>query len=286
MCLFAGGIERVSNTRIFAAPGPGARQRLVYSMALETAGSVAMILPLPLAPDAGKDGIRFIDLSGYAAFFDDLADLFGVMTLGAAGAVGEGVFDAGPIPVQQVGEFEASYVPSHDDWDRLDARFRLDPALWEQLPQYHDHGFAVFQLAPAARGGTQRIHPMAFDFATRTPGELFFPTVHIHDGQVHAEADFDHDLYCQLPAGHGLLESLGGAGAMAPPEVASDWMEPALVPDGWEPEPVDWMLSMELARDRIDLARSAALVDGSAPVLLRQLHGRFPNRDIVVPATG
>lgn len=38
---------------------------------------------------------------------------------------------------------------------------------------------------------------MAFSFASRYAKTLFFPTVHIHDGQVHANEDFDHDLYWQ-----------------------------------------------------------------------------------------
>lgn len=33
--------------------------------------------------------------------------------------------------------------------------------------------------------------------STRSPDKLFFPTIHIHDGQVHDAADFDHYLYYQ-----------------------------------------------------------------------------------------
>jgi hypothetical protein len=38
---------------------------------------------------------------------------------------------------------------------------------------------------------------MAFSFPRRDTKALFFPTVHIHDGKVHAKAGFDHALYCQ-----------------------------------------------------------------------------------------
>ena len=31
-----------------------------------------------------------------------------------------------------------------------------------------------------------RVHPMAFEFPTRSPDEIFFPTAHIHDGACHA----------------------------------------------------------------------------------------------------
>lgn len=39
---------------------------------------------------------------------------------------------------------------------------------------------------------------MAFRFRTRHPDRVFFPTVHVHDGEVHETADFDHQLYYQL----------------------------------------------------------------------------------------
>ena len=47
---------------------------------------------------------------------------------------------------------------------------------------------------------TRTVHPMAFEFPRRAPAALFFPTVHIHDGEVHETAMFDHRLYCQLGA--------------------------------------------------------------------------------------
>ena len=70
-----------------------------------------------------------------------------------------------------------------------------------KLPQYADWGFAVFKL----RKDATTVHPMAFSFPNAHPGKgLFFPTVHIHDGSVHAEEEFSHTLYCQTPSGnHG-----------------------------------------------------------------------------------
>lgn len=38
---------------------------------------------------------------------------------------------------------------------------------------------------------------MAFSFPSARAGHLFFPTMHIHDGEVHEKEDFDHTLYCQ-----------------------------------------------------------------------------------------
>jgi hypothetical protein len=44
---------------------------------------------------------------------------------------------------------------------------------------------------------------MAFRFPSALRTQIFFPTVHIHDGKVHAKEDFDHILYAQ--AGNNAL---------------------------------------------------------------------------------
>lgn len=186
----------VSATRIFARM-EGAEQALVYSMELSVAGEVAMILPVPVLPGSGDEALRFQSLEGREAFFDQLEALF-VVPPPASRSLG---FQLAPqakarpmLKVHAVGAFEASYVPGPGDFDRLDPRFRLPASVWEELGSYGDYGFAVFQLRP---GRKARVHPMAFRFLTRDPGRLFFPTVHVHDGKVHAEARFDHALFYQ-----------------------------------------------------------------------------------------
>ena len=108
------------------------------------------------------------------------------------------------IKVEQVGSFEASFVPSIKDFSRLDERFRLPTEVWDKLPAYKEFGFAVFQLMREKRGA-EKVHPMAFEFPRARPKLLFFPTVHIHDGTVHPQAHFDHFLYCQQSAGENLM---------------------------------------------------------------------------------
>ena len=88
-------------------------------------------------------------------------------------------------------------MPAVKDFARLDERFRLPATTWDALPDYKDHGFAVFKL----KSGEKHVHPMAFEFPRADHKRLFFPTVHIHDGKVHKTATFDHELYCQ--AGRG-----------------------------------------------------------------------------------
>src|SRR4029079_513166 len=100
------------------------------------------------------------------------------------------------LPVIPVGSFEASFVPTVNDFSRLDERFRLPGNAFDKLAGYKKYGFAVFKLKP----GEQKVHPMAFEFPTASTSRLFFPTVHIHDGKVHDRAGFDHALYCQSTA--------------------------------------------------------------------------------------
>lgn len=161
----------VSGTRIYAAAHDDGTQRIAYAMTVALPSDVAMVLPIPTPPRAA----------------------------------------ASTLVAHDVGDFEASFVPTLADFVRLDARFRMPDDVWSKLPAYEDWGFAVFKLrAPVPRRGVldflrpepprppRRQHPMAFDFPRRDAGELFFPTVHVHDGEVHPVAHFDHSLYAQL----------------------------------------------------------------------------------------
>jgi hypothetical protein len=158
-----------------------------------------------------------VNLEAYKAFFADLARAFPVSR--AAPSFGNGPVSGmapapAPLKVHDVGSFEASFVPSIADFDRLDERFRLPDRLWAALPQYREHGFAVFKLKSTG-AGTRNVHPMAFEFPRRDPGTVFFPTVHIHDGEVHPRATFDHVLYLQASAepGGDWAESAGNLGS-------------------------------------------------------------------------
>jgi hypothetical protein len=185
-------------------------------MTFSAAADLAMILPLPVPKGTADGAVRFIDLSSYPDFFRDLHSGFpepSARSLAKRGRLKAAA--AEPLPVEQVGSFEASFVPSVKDFARLDARFRMPDGVWDQLPQYRSFGFAVFKLKKEAR----TVHPIAFEFPRADDGTLFFPTVHIHDGIVHPEAYFDHALYCQatghLPSQDGWRESPRPAGRFA-----------------------------------------------------------------------
>lgn len=240
MCCFSRAIRSVSNTNIFARAGEGHTQFLVYGMTLDTKEDVAMVLPLPTAPGAGEAAVRFIDLHDYPDVFKDLRAGFPepqALRLSRAPTA----LAPASLKVVTVGNFEASFVPTLADFDRLDPRFRLPKGAWDKLPQYRAYGFAVFKLKP----GAAVIHPMAFTFPRAEAARLFFPTVHIHDGQVHRTARFDHALYCQI-----------------------------------ESAPKDWGPSFGPAKTFVKVDQAHGVVDGERVCYQHKIVGQHPNQDI------
>lgn len=252
MCCFSRAVELVGATKIFARGRRDGYQALVYSMNVLASEAVAMILPLPVPVGAADDAVRFVDLSGYPRFFEDLRSAFPSMAFAplSRGAAPAELVERQKLVVHRVGSFEASFVPTLADFARLDERFRLSPDVWGQLPQYADWGFAVFQLSPS--GDEQTLHPMAFEFPRRDPSALFFPTVHVHDGTVHDTAHFDHDLYCQA---EGILAAT-----------------------------LDWTASFGPLGDHVQESASRGLVRASAPGWTRAIHGKAKNEDVMLRA--
>lgn len=194
MCCFSRPVDFVRDTSIFARPVEGGKQLVAYGMSLRSREELAMILPIPVPVGTADGAVRFMDLSAYEDLFADLWKGFDHPQARSIGITcaspGKGL---ARLEVIKVGSFDASFVPTTADFARLDPRFRLPDGFWEKLSTYRDHGFVVFKL----RAGQQRVHPMAFTFPTRRPREIFFPTVHIHDGRIHDLAQFDHHLFAQ-----------------------------------------------------------------------------------------
>jgi hypothetical protein len=224
-------------------------------MKIQTKEDLAMILPIPVPSGSPDNAVRFINLKGYAAFFDDMPKGFPQPSLKGrvGGAEVEGLSVKPKLPVVDVGDFGASFVPSIRDFDRLDERFRLPDAAWDQLPRYRDYGFAVFKLKEGEAKKQQKVHPMAFEFPRADPFEkrLFFPTVHIHDGKVHPEAEFDHILYCQATGGEKLPMN-------------------------------EWVESLIVASQFLKVDKADGIVDGASHVHVRAVRGKRKNEDIVV----
>jgi len=253
----------VNNTNIFGRLTSRQTQFLVYQMTYESPGENAMILPLPVRLPVREESLRFIDLENYSDFFDDLDKGFPfeeeLFNIGCGGEIKSAV--PADLEVFNVGNYIASFVPSMADFSRLDPRFTLPQATWDKIPEYRDFGFAVFQLA----AGSLAPHPMAFEFEA-AGDSIFFPTVHIHDGEIHESEQFDHILYLQH-AGfdsrvHGYLNS----------HIADD--------------STGLIRSKYSAQDFCDPARSKGIVEGDLLVHRQLMQGPMPNKDTIIATTG
>lgn len=265
----------VTRTRIFARASSPDCQVLAYQMDFTSRQDVAMILPLPVSPGAGEDALRFLSLEHCPDLFEQLES--GFRGPSAMMSMPEASLRA-RLPVHQVGLFDASFVPHLDDFARLDPRFRLTDDVWLELPDYWDHGFAVFRLrgdGPGVSGGAtsagrvmaQTVHPMAFEFRRKPSQSLFFPTVHVHDGTVHPLADFHHTLYAQAPVPAVLPYDLDGHGR----------------PRADRPRPFrGWQQSPRTARWFAATGRTQGLIDPDQFCFRLELEGLLDNRDTIV----
>lgn len=184
MCMFMGP-ARVARTKLFATR-QAERQVLVYEARVDSAAPNAMMLPVPVA--AHDSRIELINLEAYPLFFEALYAQYIIPNFSAPS-------QAAALEVFRVGAYEASIVPSIQDMSRIDGRFRLSEQLLAALAErYADHAFVVYQFA----AGRQQLHPFAFSFTSRYDKHLFFPTLHVHDGEgVPDAADFDHEFAAQ-----------------------------------------------------------------------------------------
>ncbi|TWT31895.1 hypothetical protein [Blastopirellula retiformator] len=263
MCIFSQPVISVGATRIFACATTDGKQRLVYQMQYDSPYENAMILPLPVRTPASDASLRFIDLQGYGAFFDDLELGFPwEMQRGIGCASPPTNSAAGNLQVFQVGNYVASFVPRLADFARLDPQFTLPAATWDEIPGYRDFGFAVFQLA----AGTIEPHPIAFEFETATTDSLYFPTRHIHDGEVHDREEFDHVLYLQHA---GFDSRVYGYQNSDVPDQATGLIR-----------------SKYVAGDFCDPAKGSKVIDPDLLVHRRLISGMAPNDDVRIATSG
>lgn len=246
---------------MFARLSGTATQFLVYQMSYESPTETAMILPIPLKRPARDSSLRFIDLQEYEEFFDDLNAGFPYIPPSFSIGCSSQSTSAGGLEVFQVGNYVASFVPSLVDFERLDNRFVLPSKTWDEVPQYADFGFAVFQLA----AGSLKPHPMAFEFETNR-NSIYFPTMHIHDGSVHKVEAFDHVLYLQ----HAGFDSRVYG------------YQSSNVAD----KSTGLVRSVDAANRFCNAASTKGILDGDLLVHRHVIRGNKPNQDTEIPVTG
>ncbi|UUO08317.1 hypothetical protein M4951_08375 [Blastopirellula sp. J2-11] len=263
MCIFSQPVMTVNKTRIFARTTSASSQFLVYQMNYESRDENAMILPLPVRRPANDDNVQFINLEAYPKFFDELDDGFPYSRSQGIGCSAGPVADSrSGLAVFEVGNYLASFVPSLADFSRLDPRFVLPEETWAQIPQYQDYGFAVFQLA----SGAIQPHPMALEFATALRDSIYFPTMHIHDGEVHKSEEFDHVLYLQH----------AGFDSQVHGYINSDVADSA----------TGLVRSKHVAKNFTDVDRASGVVLPDLLVHRQIVRGELLNQDIEIATTG
>lgn len=255
MCIMSQHVEDISNTSIFVSDLGRGVHCTVYEMKVDTRVPVAMILPVPILQGQGEDALKFVNLQGYPDFFKDMEKLYPVpKTLGVVGVAG-GFRSRNPLKAHDVGDFIASYAPNRASMLRLDAQFRLAHNIWNSLPDYSNFGFAVFQIKPGQE--SKKIHPMAYTYPAENPEELFFPTVHVHDGSnVEAQSSFDHKLYTQASPNFQFVHST----------------------------PASWEASKPYPESVVDMEKAQGLLRPAAQVIRRKIYGTYPNADYVLVA--
>jgi len=254
MCIFTQPVLAVNNTKIFARLSGDGTQFLAYQMSYKSNDQNAMILPIPVKQPANEGYLNFIDLEGYGDFFDDLASGFPYARPTSIGCSDSHTASKSALRVFAVGNYIASFVPTLSDFDRLDTKFKLPSEIWERIPGYENFGFAVFQLA----AGSLKPHPMAFEFQTEND-ELFFPTIHIHDGEIHKSEKFDHVLYMQ----HAGLDSIAYGYQNSDVEDRSTGL----------------VRSKYKASQFSNVDKSVGLLNGNLLVHRKIVRGKFPNVD-------
>lgn len=262
MCIFSQPVISVNNTQIFARISSAGTQLLAYQMNYESQDENAMILPIPVKRPVQENSLRFIDLKGYADFFDDLADGFPYHSPPSIGCSAS--FDPASRPDLQVfniGNYMASFVPGLPDFSRLDSRFSLPNKTWAQIPKYAEYGFAVFQLA----AGSLKPHPMAFEFQSDRDA-VYFPTLHIHDGEIHDTEEFDHVLYVQHAGFDSRVYGYQNSNVVD--------------------KSTGLIRSKYLANRFCDVGRAAGLMDGDLLIHRKLIRGNLPNRDTEIATYG
>lgn len=205
MCIFAGPVEDVSDTKIFVTanateqftayqmkfsmPSRSSRVDLIVNNAEPTkqAPGNAMILPVPW--QEGEPDIRLVDMSKAPKFFTDLMKLQVQMrsrslSKGTPNSFGADDF----LEVHQVGKFSVSIAYNWADISRIDPDvFTLSRDAARTLGLNYSKGFA-FVVATLREGG--EIHPLGY-ISQRRP-MLFVPTRHEHGEE---NPQWHHSIY-------------------------------------------------------------------------------------------
>jgi hypothetical protein len=185
MCIFIAPVLRVTRTRILVAPLPANRQLIVYENNVEQMGRNAMVLPVP-----SGDRIALMDLSRYKGnVWEDCESMFPKppRSPGFGGESHAWSYQSkAPLPVQRVGGYNCTIVPTMNDFNRLAENvFSLPSDIEEVLKDHYSSGFSFIVCAFQHE---VKAHPIAYTSGRLPDGSLFIPTRHAHSAGAAAAA--------------------------------------------------------------------------------------------------
>jgi Zinc finger, ZZ type len=185
MCIFIAPVLRVTRTRILVAPLPANRQLIVYENNVEQMGRNAMVLPVP-----SGDPIALMDLSRYKGnVWEDCESMFPKPPRSPdfGGESHAWSYQSkAPLPVQRVGGYNCTIVPTMSDFNRLAENvFSLPSDIEEVLKDHYSSGFSFIVCAFQHE---VKAHPIAYTSGRLPDGSLFIPTRHAHSAGAAAAA--------------------------------------------------------------------------------------------------
>lgn len=190
---------RVAKTKILAMLSKDRqRQLIVYSNEVQTnIKNNVMILPVPNKDGNSDKSIKFVDLSSYPNIFDDCRSSFASPMFLSTNSVSFSLSRS--IAIVDVGSYQASIVPSIDEFVFLNSLFKIPENVIEILKKYYAKNFSF--IVCKLREGEVKYHPFAYYHELLRHNTLFIPTRHHHPhsiGGTHVEeaiSDWDHAFY-------------------------------------------------------------------------------------------
>ena len=199
MCIILARVESVSNTQLYISSSKTKeRQLVIYTNKVTSPDSNAMILPVPNPLSVELLNFRhykdiFEDCQKCFRHYDDTRHLYATRSLACSASDSHRPV----LPVYTIGSYQASIVPSLDDFDRLNTNIlRVNPEVASLLRKTYDSefGFLVCQL----KRGNHQYHPFAYTHSIHSNRLLFVPTLHYHLGEKGSSADWDHTIYSPM----------------------------------------------------------------------------------------
>jgi hypothetical protein len=195
MCIFIRAVQRVAKTKIFIMPLADNKQVLVYENEVETNAKNAMVLPIPATT---LEQMTWINMQNIPSIFDTCEEYFPKpkSNAGSWGGYELATFSAyDPLPVEKVGGYSCSLIPTLGDFARLSDTLNVPANIRKVLSDaYGTDG--VWSFVVCQFDNTVKKHPIAFVCNRFSNGKCFIPTRHAHGSSANEEIAVHNNIHC------------------------------------------------------------------------------------------